>query len=64
MILIKFDEVVNMNVILMIFGLAIGLFGIINSVFNFLGLNDKITFMWLCIFQMWNLIFIADLMVG
>lgn len=53
-----------MNITLMIFGLVIGLFGIINSVFNFLGLNDKITFMWLCIFQMWNLFFIADLMVG
>lgn len=53
-----------MNITVMIFGLVIGLFGIINSVYNFLGLKDKITFMWLCIFQMWNLIFIADLMVG
>lgn len=53
-----------MNITLMIFGLVIGLFGIINLVFNFLGLKDKITFMYLCIFQMWNLFFIADLMVG
>ena len=53
--MIKFDDVINMKTVFIILGMLVGFFGILNEIYNFMQFKDKTLFMWLCIFEMWNL---------
>lgn len=44
-----------MKTVFIILGMLVCFFGILNEIYNFMQFKDKTLFMWLCIFEMWNL---------